>query len=102
MLTEEQIANLYYTSGYGSTEYDGGALQFARAIEQAVRDEAIMHMALCETHSLVLRPGQLYTFNRVGDCEKCAALEASAIEAYGEDFQKHPGQHAIDAARGQT
>lgn len=42
-----------------------------------------MSMALCERHSLVLRVGQPYIFEPVGDCESCAAALAQAREAYG-------------------
>lgn len=55
-----------------------------------------MHMALCEVHSLVLRPGQLYTFSKVGDCEKCTEMHQHAEETYGElgeTFEERDAKH---------
>ena len=38
-LTDEEISELYYLSGYGSKEYDGGANSFARAIEAKLKEK---------------------------------------------------------------
>jgi hypothetical protein len=54
----------------------------------------VMDMALCESISVVLREGQLYRFRKVGDCEKCAAMSAASLEAYGEP----PTPEAISAS----
>jgi hypothetical protein len=40
-LTDEEISELYYLSGYGSKEYDGGANSFARAIEAKLKEKNI-------------------------------------------------------------
>lgn len=36
VLTDERVSDCYYSSGYNSQEYDGGANAFARAIEREV------------------------------------------------------------------
>jgi hypothetical protein len=59
--------------------------------------EESMDMALCEIRSVVIRPGQRYTFSRVGDCEKCAEMEREAIEAYGAPPERPAGRHMLVA-----
>jgi hypothetical protein len=59
--------------------------------------EESMDMALCEIRSVVIRPGQRYTFSRVGGCEKCAEMEREAIEAYGAPPERPAGRHMLVA-----
>ena len=70
---------------------DPHSVALAEAADMLERLEP-MGMALCERHSLVLRVGQPYIFEPVGDCESCAAALAQAREAYGPNAGAPNGQ----------
>ena len=92
MTTESTPGALRFTDGLGALverlrflaggQDDLHSLALAEAADMLERLEP-MRMALCERHSLVLRVGQPYIFEPVGDCKSCAAALAQAREAYG-------------------
>jgi hypothetical protein len=63
-------------------QYDVAATEVKRLMEENARLEPVS-MALCESHSVVLRVGVPYVFRPVGDCATCAKMFSQAVEAYG-------------------
>ncbi len=72
-------------------------LQAAILASAAVGQAEPMNLALCEASHLVLRVGRPYMFSAVGDCKECAALAASAEEAYGKAEGSPDVQHVCRA-----
>jgi hypothetical protein len=64
-------------------------------IDRLRDDPKCIELALCESQSLVLREGVPYRFVRVDGCDKCAAMSAASLEAYG----RPPHQPAPEAAQ---
>ena len=54
------------------------------AIELAKEGQEIQLLPLCQSQSLLLRPGGLYRFYIQEGCEACSTLQVHVAEAYGE------------------
>lgn len=79
--------------------YEFGRLDDRRTGQATQQAAEPMHMALCESESVVLREGQPYVFRKVGDCERCAAMSAESLEAYGPASQ--PSERADGVLQGE-
>lgn len=53
-------------------------------LDQLIEGQEIQVLPLCQSQSLLLRPGALYRFCVQEECEACRALQVQVAEAYGE------------------
>lgn len=65
------------------------------AIESAKEGQEIQVLPLCQSQSLLLRPGALYRFYAQEECEACRTLQVQVAEAYGELRDALPAVKAL-------